>query len=83
MKQVKKELGLEKDEKETLVQKFRGRLLEGKKLTPQIETVINDEIDKLNSLDPSSSEYNVTRNYLDWLTDLSWGVFNKDALDIT
>lgn len=81
MKQIKRELGMEKDEKETLLNKFRSRLEQ--KLVPEhVSGVINDEMDKLASLEPSSSEYSVTRNYLDWLTELPWGVYSEDSLDI-
>ena len=33
-------------------------------------------------LDNHSSEFNVTRNYLDWLTSLPWGVSSDENLDI-
>jgi hypothetical protein len=35
--------------------------------------VIEEELTKLQLLEASSSEFNVTRNYLDWLTVLPWG----------
>ena len=31
---------------------------------------------------PASSEFNVTRNYLDWLTALPWGVFSEENFDL-
>lgn len=37
--------------------------------------VIEEELAKLQLLEASSSEFNVTRNYLDWLTALPWGVY--------
>jgi len=33
-------------------------------------------------LESSSAEYGVTRNYLDWVTSVPWGVTSKDKLDI-
>lgn len=81
LKHVKKELGIEKDEKETLITKFKSRL-KGKPLPEQVERVIEEEILKLSSLEPTTSEYNVTRNYLDWLTQLPWGTYSKDRLEI-
>lgn len=81
MKQIKRELGMEKDEKETLLTKFKARL-EHKVVPEAISNIVNDEMEKLSSLEPSSSEYNVTRNYLDWLTELPWGVYSQDSLDI-
>lgn len=81
MKQIKRELGMERDEKETLLSKFKARL-EQKVVPDAVSSIIDDEMEKLGSLEPSSSEYNVTRNYLDWLTELPWGVYSEDSLDI-
>ena len=33
-------------------------------------------------IEPQSPEFHVSRNYLDWLTILPWGVFTKDSYDI-
>lgn len=33
-------------------------------------------------LEPAGSEFNVTRNYLDWITQLPWNVFSPSELDI-
>lgn len=45
-------------------------------------TVIDEELQKLSALEPASSEFNVTRNYLDWLTSLPWGKYSEDKLDV-
>ena len=47
-----------------------------------IREVIDEELGKLRFLDNHSSEFNVTRNYLDWLTTIPWGVSSKENLDI-
>ena len=39
-------------------------------------------MNKLRFLDNHSSEFNVTRNYLDWLTTIPWGISSKENLDI-
>ena len=36
----------------------------------------------LQAIEPASSEFNVTRNYLDWLTALPWGRFSEEVLDL-
>lgn len=51
-------------------------------LPEDVQKLVNDELSKLSTLEPVSSEYNVTRNYLDWLTSLPWGVYTKENLDI-
>ena len=37
---------------------------------------------KLQLLEPASSEFNVTRNYLDWLTCLPWNVFSEENFEL-
>ena len=44
--------------------------------------VISDELEKLGGLESSSAEFNVTRNYLDWLTSLPWEKQSKERLDL-
>lgn len=44
--------------------------------------VIEDEIEKLAGLESSSAEFNVTRNYLDWLTSLPWKKQSEERLDL-
>jgi ATP-dependent Lon protease len=39
-------------------------------------------MDKLAILEPGSPEYSVTRNYLDWITLLPWGIDSEDKLDL-
>ena len=81
LKLLRKELGLEKDDKEELIKTYNERL--AKKTVPgECKKVIDEEMDKLRSLENSSMEFNVTRNYLDWLTVLPWGVLTSDNLDV-
>ncbi|SDZ90952.1 ATP dependent PIM1 peptidase. Serine peptidase. MEROPS family S16 [Desulfuromusa kysingii] len=80
-KAIKKELGLEKEGKVSEIEKYQKRL---KKLTlnEEAQKAVDEEIEKLQMIEPSSPEYNVSRNYLDWLTILPWGKFSKDAYDL-
>jgi ATP-dependent Lon protease len=81
LKEIKQELGLAKDDTESEVEKFEKRL---KKLDPSPEALerINEELEKIKLLEPSSAEFNVTRAYLDWLTVLPWGLYTEDNYDI-
>jgi ATP-dependent Lon protease len=81
LKVIKKELGIEKDDKESEIQKFKDRI-KNLKLTQEVSDVIQEEIDKLQTLEPSSSEFQVTRAYLNTLTELPWGIYSQDRLDI-
>uniref|UniRef100_A0A674PI92 Lon protease homolog, mitochondrial n=1 Tax=Takifugu rubripes TaxID=31033 RepID=A0A674PI92_TAKRU len=77
----REELGLEKEDKEAIEEKFRERLKE--RTVPQpIMEVINEELNKLGLLDNHSSEFNVTRNYLDWLTSMPWGTNSEENLSL-
>lgn len=81
LKIIKKELGLEKEDKDAIEEKFRERLKD--RTVPQhIMDVINEELNKLGLLDNHSSEFNVTRNYLDWLTSMPWGTNSEENLEL-
>ncbi|KAJ7562500.1 hypothetical protein O6H91_03G071600 [Diphasiastrum complanatum] len=83
LKAIKKELGLETDDKTALTAKFRERLAARKQGCPtHVLQVIEEELAKLQALEPSSSEFNVTRNYLDWLTSLPWGQYSEENYDV-
>ena len=40
------------------------------------------ELKKLKAMNPSSSEANVLRNYLEWLTEVPWNKFSKTTIDL-
>lgn len=72
MKGIKRELGIESDGKDKLVEKFKEKA--SKLAMPDaVKKVFDEEINKLAHLEPAASEFNVTRNYLDWLTQIPWG----------
>lgn len=81
LKTIKKELGIEKDEKTLDAEKFEARL---KKLEvpPAVMETIKDELEKLSSLETISAEYSVCRNYLEWLTIIPWGVQSAERHDL-
>lgn len=81
LKIIKKELGLEKEDKDAIEEKFRERLKE--LVVPKhVMDVVDEELSKLSLLDNHSSEFNVTRNYLDWLTSIPWGKYSDENLDL-
>ncbi|XP_025829342.1 lon protease homolog, mitochondrial-like [Agrilus planipennis] len=81
LKVIKKELGLEKEDKDAIAEKFKERI-KNKTLPKAVQTVIEEELSKLSFLENHSSEFNVTRNYLDWLTSIPWGVRTEENLNI-
>ncbi|KAF9475959.1 ATP-dependent protease La [Pholiota conissans] len=72
LKGIKKELGMESDGKDRLIEKFRERA-KNLVMPEGVQKVFEEELNKLQGLEPAASEANVTRNYLDWLTQIPWG----------
>lgn len=69
---IKKELGIEKEDKETDVEKIEKKLKE-KEISEEAQKVVEQQLSKLKLLNAQSPEYNVTRNYLEAIADLPWG----------
>ena len=60
-------------------------LLEKAKQIPwkdEVKEHFQKEIKRLQRHNPSSPDYNVQRNYLDFFTDLPWDTYTKDIFDI-
>jgi ATP-dependent Lon protease len=82
LKSIKKELGMERDDKEAVIEKYRKQLAQYPDIPKDVMKTINSELEKLSSLEMNSSEYNVTRNYLDWLCGVPWNVMSDENFDI-
>ena len=81
LKVIQRELGIAKDDKTADVERFEERMA---KLNPPeaVQERFKDEIQKLQVLEQGSPEYGVTRNYLDWITQVPWGVHSQDHFDL-
>lgn len=84
LKAIKKELGMEKDDKDAMITKYRERLesFEPGTIPASVNEVVEEELNKMSMLEKNSSEFNVTRNYLDWLTQLPWGKSTEENFDL-
>ncbi|KAG2214858.1 hypothetical protein INT46_000156 [Mucor plumbeus] len=51
-------------------------------LPNEVVTIAQRELKRIKRLQPSSSEWAVSRNYLEWLADLPWSVSGSQQLDI-
>ncbi len=60
---------------------YRTRVDEAR-LPEDVEAIVLEELDKLENQNPQSSDYNVIRNYLDFILDLPWHVAEADDLSI-
>ena len=84
LKSIKKELGMERDDKTALAEKFMDKFAPFRDRAPaHAVKTIEEELQKLAGLEPSSSEFNVGKgNYLEWLTSVPWGALSEERLDI-
>ena len=78
LKTIQEELGM--DEMEEFSQ-LRARAEE--KLWPAaVQTIFDKEIAKLERYNPSSPDYSIQYNYIQFMLDLPWGEITEDNLDL-
>lgn len=71
LKAIKNELGMPTDSKSSEFQKIRDAM-DTLQLAGEVTEQVENELEKFNLMDPNSSEYHVTRNYLDTIVSLPW-----------
>ncbi|CCG81502.1 Lon protease homolog, mitochondrial [Taphrina deformans PYCC 5710] len=81
LKGIKRELGIDSDGRDKLVEKFKERAVK-LSMPDHIRPVFDEELAKLQTLEPASSEFSVSRNYIDWLTSIPWGQKSTENYDI-
>ncbi len=82
MKSIQEELGETPDGNETDYQKFKKKI-EELAFEGEIKETVESELSKLSMMEPNSSEWIVTRNYLELVTQLPWKVPAVDDYDLT
>ena len=80
MDAIRRELG-ETDEVSKEIMKWQV-LIEQKNLPDYVKETALEELERLATMQPVSSEYSVVRNYLDWIVNLPWREYSKDRLDL-
>ncbi len=81
LKVIKKELGLEKDARTSDVEVIENKMKD-LHLSEEASRVVKNELEKMKTLEPASAEYQVSRTYLTWITDLPWGIYSEDNHDL-
>ena len=74
LKAIHSELGDDAEERDELIEKIKA-----KHMPAEIEEKALKELARTDKMPPSSPEYTVIRNYLDWLIDLPWTEESKDT----
>ncbi len=80
MDAIKEELG-EDNEMDMEIIKWENKIKE-KKLPEYVKDVAEEELSRMAFMNTSSSEYNLIRNYLQWIIELPWNKFSKDRLNL-
>ncbi len=81
LKAIKNELGIEEDERTRELKELRKKL-EELQLEGEIKEKMEEEISKLMMMDTASSEYTVTRNYVDTVLSLPWNSKTVDSINL-
>lgn len=81
LKVIQRELGIAKDDRTADIEEFKQRM-ENRVPPEPVQKRFDEELRKLSVLETGSPEYGVTRNYLDWVSAVPWGVRSEDMLDL-
>jgi ATP-dependent Lon protease len=81
LKAIKTELGMDEDERASEAREMRKKL-EELCLEGEVREKITEEIDRFVFMDPASSEYSVTKTYIDTVLSLPWNSLSIDSIDI-
>ncbi len=79
LKTIQEELGVNSNDREVEAIKEKAKL---KKWGKEVQLHFDKEIQKLQRMNPQASEYSVSLNYLEVLTDLPWNEFTEDDFDL-
>lgn len=77
---IKKELG-ESDDDDSDLKDINTRI-DSTLLSEEAQKAVEKETERLSMMSPYSSEYTVSKSYIDWILDLPWGKYTKDSLEI-
>ena len=78
MKAIKKELG--EDEGSVELKELENKLKDAK-MPEEADKVAMKELDRLSRIPTQSPEYNVSRTYIEWLSELPWSDTTDDRID--
>src|SRR6266496_919310 len=77
---IQRELG-ESDPATSEINSLRDQI-EGNKLPDETTRVAMKELERLQQIPPTTPEYTVSRNYLDWIVSLPWSKSTEDKIDL-
>ncbi len=80
LKLIKEELG-EINCKEEEIDNIKDKI-DNLDINQKIKDKLNSELKKYESLNQTSPEVGIIKNYIDWLIDLPWNKYTKDVTDL-
>jgi len=81
LKALRKELGVELDDKTSILKKIEQSISQSV-LPKHAMEQLEEELNKLKRTEPISSEFHVSRNFIDWILALPWLKYSNDNYDI-
>jgi ATP-dependent Lon protease len=81
LKVIRTELGMDDDDKSRDLKKFKDEI-DAANMPEDAHDAAMEELERLETIPDSSPEYNVTRTYLQWMTQLPWDKGTEEANDI-
>ncbi len=81
LKTIKRELGLEEDDKSREKRTLEEKIAKAN-LPEHAKKVADEELRRLSTIPETSPEFNLTRNYIDWIASLPWSRTTSDNLDL-
>ncbi|HOX92161.1 MAG TPA: endopeptidase La, partial [Spirochaetales bacterium] len=82
LKAIKQELGMPADAKSSDYQRFKEKL-ESYGFSGETKEMVEQELEKFSLMDPNSSEFIVTRNWLELVSNLPWKVEPAKDFDMS
>ncbi|MCK4523640.1 LON peptidase substrate-binding domain-containing protein, partial [candidate division WOR-3 bacterium] len=80
LRAIRKELG-EDDPKEKEIEDIIKRAKK-KKLSKEAKEILDEQMEKLGTMNPMMPDYNVIRTYIEWILDLPWNNYSDDNMNI-
>jgi len=78
LRTIQEELGMDEGEE---FAKLRERA-EGKKWSKEVRAIFDKEMARLEKYNPSTPDYSIQFNYIQFMLDLPWGEMSEDNLDL-
>ena len=79
LRTIQEELGMDDDEQ--VFADFRAKAAK-KKWSAEVAAIFEKELSKLEKYNPSSPDYSIQYNYIQFMLDLPWGEMSEDNLDL-